>query len=144
MIELGTGQLNWCATERRSDRYGTVGLWVDANPAIPDSKQERIPWNDEIYDAVGRFGYLYAYVIETRPSEHIGDLYHGIFPEEPEVDERIDLGPGELITVPADNPNAPPYVGLRPQDDRETWWLHPHSLYRLHQQTVRLCFAEED
>ncbi len=138
MIELGTGQLSWHAHERRSDRYGTIALWDDATPG-GDGKH--LPWPDEANAMQGQSGYLVAYVIETRKSDHVGDLFHKIFPEEPEVDEVVELGPGVLFFEEIDGGM---YVGLKPAGSRTEFWLEPIDLYRLHQQTVRLCFARED
>lgn len=142
MIELGTGQLSWHAQERRSDRYGTVGLYVDANPDDPVST-ERIAWSEEGLAAEGKHGTLVAYVIETRPSKHIGDLHRDFQPSEPEIDEQIELGSGTLFFEEL-NGGALSYVGLKPDDERASDWLSPTELYRCHQQTVRLMFALED
>ena len=138
MIELGTGQLSWHAAERRTDRYGTVALWDDATPG-GDGK--RLPWPDDAHALQGKRGYLIAHVLETRKSDHIGDLTHSFFPEEPEVDEVVEFGPGTLFFEELDDES---YVGLTPDDNRPAFWLEPTDLYRLHQQTVRLEFAAED
>ncbi len=141
MIELGTGQLSWHIAERRTDRYGTVGLWIDATPENPVTS-ERIAWSEEGRQAEGKKGVLIAYVIETRDSDHVGDFFRNIAPVRPEVDEQIELGWGTLFfeQIALDEE----YVGLRPDDDRPNDWLNPNELYRAHQQTVRLCFALED
>lgn len=141
MIELGTGQLSWHASERRNDRYGTVGLWVDASPVDPETT-DRIAWSAEGRQAEGKKGVLIAYVIETRDSQHVGDLMRDIHPVKPEVDEQIELGSGTLFFQQIDDDVW--YVGLRPDNDRPNDWLDPHELYRVHQQTVRLCFALAD
>lgn len=139
MIELGMGQLSWHAEERRTDRYGTVCLWSDASPDKPGIP---LPWKPEAAACDGKTGYLVAYVLETRESAHIGDLMRGIYTERPVVDEVVELGPGILFFE--EKPPWGVHVGLRPDDGRDTDWLDPHELYRLHQQTVRLYFAAED
>jgi len=138
MIELGTGQLTWNTFERRTDRYGSVALMDDAKPG---GSGKQIQWAEGAAEMAGAFGYLVAYVIETRKSDHIGDLFRGIAPEKPEVDEVIELGPGELFFEEMDGTL---YVGLTPLDGRPNDWLDPHDLYRLHQQTVRLAFALDE
>lgn len=138
MIELGTGQLSWHGSERRSDRYGTVALWDDATPG---GNGEQLTWPQEALAAAGKTGYLIAHIIETRQSDHIGDLFRGFKPVTPEVDEVIEMGPGVLFFEQIDDLVC---AGLRPDDGRTDDWLDPHDLYRLHQQTVRLEFAAED
>lgn len=88
---------------------------------------------------VGARGYLVATVLETRQSDHIGDSFRGLSPSTPRIGEEITLGgPGELFI----EMDFAPVVGLRPDNDRETDWLNPKSLYRCHNQTVRLEFRD--
>ena len=142
MIELGIGQLSWHADERVTDRYGTVGLYLDADPRDPVTT-DRVAWSEEGLAAEGKRGTLVAYVIETRPSAHVGDLHRDFQTSEPEVDEQIELGSGTLFFEELEG-NDLSYVGVKPDDDRASDWLSPTELYRCHQQTVRLCFAVED
>ena len=121
---LGTGILNWDRHERVSDRYGTVKLLeaLDSSVAIQLKSVKE-----------GTKGTLYAIVKETRQSQHIGDLFRGIFPETPNLGERIVLGHGLLFYDEES-------VGLEPEDGRDNDWLDPHKLYRVHEQTVDLFF----
>lgn len=117
---LGEGVLNWPRFERVSDRYGLVNLdsgnvQIDGPP--PQTR-----------------GRLAAIILETRPSSHIGDIFAGHAPSEPETGEEITLGEGTLFR------GAYGSVGLEPYDGRETNWLDPKALYRCHSQTVRLVF----
>lgn len=116
--------LSWPPPERRSDRYGLVGL--SKNPMEDFAKLTgKIP--------VKQHGRLVAVVLETRDSHHIGDLFRGIFPSTPNVGDRISLGEGTLFTEEH-------CVGLKPDDGRYNDWLNPYNLYRAHDQTVRLIF----
>lgn len=127
-IVLGTGVLGWNGHERRSDRYGYISLFLspDSDKAVSLSRR------------LAGYGKLVAKVLEIRKSYHIGDLFRGIFPETPEVGEEITLGEGWLSFT------GPTVVGLKPDDKRETDWLNPRSLYRLHQQTVELYFIPSE
>lgn len=126
-ILLGTGILNWDRGERVSDRYGFVKLFT----AI--GSDETLLFDTIHKDKNGR---LIAEVIQTRKSDHIGDMFHGVFPVTPDVGESIVLGEGNL-TVDDDA------VGLTPADGRETLWLDINKLYRAHLQTIKLYFEYE-
>ena len=141
-IMLGRGRLNWPGSERRSDRYGLVTL---LSPP-PDGTQRggpmpvygaTLPWAVAL--PVGRRGRLIAVAVETRESEHIGDLFRGIGPTTPDVGEEIVLGAGEVFAQEIEGL----YVGLRPDDGRDSDWLDPRALYRAHDQTVDLFFEPE-
>ncbi|MFH0892455.1 MAG: hypothetical protein V1867_06785 [Candidatus Falkowbacteria bacterium] len=123
-ILLGTGILNWDRGERVSDRYGTVKLFAFLG------QEDTCAFNTELQ---GQNGQLVAKVLKTRHSDHIGDLFRGVFPETPEVGEEIVLGRGELFF-------ERDAVGLRPDDGRESLWLDIRKLYRAHLQTVELFF----
>lgn len=84
---LGVGRLNWNARERRCDRYGFVRLF--------DEEGENLSLNG--VELEGKKGRLLAEVIETRKSEHIGDLARGIKPSTPDLGEIIELGEGEFV-----------------------------------------------
>lgn len=123
---LGKGRVNWDTAERRSDRYGSIRLYdngpniaVDPGPCLE------------------QFGQLRAIVLETRLSRHIGDFTRGLFPSTPEVAEVVVLGEGYLFTF--DDNRA---VGVAPRDDRDEYWMYPHALYRVHDQTVQLEFDQ--
>ena len=138
-ILIGTGSLSWDGYERRSDRYGTIGVYsVDslgkkitegANLFLPALKK----WE-------GKKGQLRAEVVETRKSTHIGDLFHGFFPTTPTKGEIILLGEGTLFLETSIHFMA---VGLKPDDGRDIFWLNPEALYRAHEQTVNLFFIPE-
>ncbi len=128
-IELGQGQLWWPRFERQSDRYGTVFLLTG-----PDAEDyvsfENAP--------VGQPGRLVAIVVETRRSEHCGDIARSLAPVTPTVGEEITLGAGTLFTDTDADLGIPTAVGLAPDDNRDADWLDPRALYRCHNQTVRL------
>lgn len=124
-IEIGTGVLNWPANERRSDRYGLIGLLPD----VASSEFLKL----DIGAIAGRRGKLIAQVVEARQSTHIGDLFRAIFPSTPDVGEEIELGEGILFSHGT-------YVGVYPRDTTQGDWMDPRKLYRAHEQTVRLVF----
>lgn len=131
-IKIGMGALSWNANERRSDRYGSVSLFDVPGPdgrVLPLAK-----------DVAGK-GILFAHVTATCKSWHIGDLFRGIFPSQPDVGDLIVLGdPGDLFFEMRNDIRS---VGIRPIVDRDSDWLNPHALYRLHDQTVELYFLPE-
>lgn len=134
LLHLGTGWLQWPRVERVSDRYGTIRLFkfdpnenetsfVDYPPNLP----------------MGKYGKLIAEVIETQESSHIGDLLRGLFPQTPEIGEKMVLGEG-ILFVEVDEYS--PVIGLKPLEERDSDWLNPEVLYRLHDQRVSLSFDE--
>ncbi len=133
--ELGTGQLSWMGSERRTDRYGTVALWEDATPYRDDSSLLL-----KTNSLTGKHGKLVATVLETRKSSHIGDLFHGYTPGSAEVGKTYQLGVGTLFEEEQYGSRT---VGLKPDDGRNEFWLDPKQLYIVHQQTVRLVFIED-
>lgn len=135
-VLLGTGVLNWPASERISDRYGLVGLWNA--PMGEDEKPI-----DLIHLDVGIVGTLKVKVLETRQSLHIGDLARRIPTSIPKVDSVIVLGTGMLFYHRYKGEDFD-YVGVEPTDpEKEYDWLDPHQLYKVHQQTVELWFEPE-
>lgn len=136
-VELGTGRLSWPRAERVGDRYGVVMLMVDG-----DSLSEPTGYIRPANPPIGQRGRLVAEVLETRESTHIGDLFRGLFPETPEVGERIVLGNGTFFTEDTDWGALT--MGLEPHEPRHSDWLDPVALYRAHEQTVRLTFEPED
>ena len=111
---LGMGVLNWERGERVTDRYGYVHLCqsVDTQEI---SNRVQLP---QALTNQGHYGSLYAHVIETRQSRHIGDLVRGIFPHIPLLNSLICLGTGIL-----DVQQQTTSIGLQPTDSRETDWL---------------------
>jgi hypothetical protein len=143
-ILLGSGVLSWPASERRSDRYGVVGLASDASP-----EARFLPL--VLCRATRRRGALLVEIVTTRASHHVGDLFHGFFPSTPTVGEEIGLGVGTLFYETAEREviTATPtqtccYVGLKPSEERAHFWLDPPALYRCHDQTVNLYFIPEE
>lgn len=129
-IVLGSGLLNWCGSERRSDRYGTVRLLDEGDAVILTVNAAPL----------GERGTLTATVTEQRPAVHIGDLFRGIFPDPAPVGTTLDLGAGTLFS---ESDEHGPMIGVRPDDGREADWLDPRVLYRLHNQRVDLAFTPE-
>ncbi len=125
---IGKGDLNWRRGERVSDRYGSVCLY-ELNPTFPE---ETVKLNR--YEGYGK---LIAIIKETRKSDHIGDMFRGLHPSTPEIDEVIELGEGTIFYGVDEYGDM---VGLKPADNREEDWLNPQSLYRCHSQTVELYF----
>ena len=126
---LGIGRLNWRRHERIGDRYGSVCLMHENDEGTFDLPK---------YEG---FGKLIATIKENRDSTHIGDLYHGFLPEKPEIGEIIYLGEGMIFY---DRDEYGDMVGLKPGDNRETFWLSPKALYRCHEQTVELSFQTSE
>lgn len=127
---IGTGRLNWPREERVCDRYGCVVLGPDV-----DAAASRLPLD---LPEDGGKGQIVAEVLATRQSTHIGDLFHGLRPETPNVGEMIVLGEGHAFHKADEWGEA---IGLKPLAPRETFWLDPKSLYRCHDQTVNLYFV---
>ena len=121
---IAIGILSWNSEERRSDRYGSVHITEDLDG------DRFIKFPNDILDKKGK---LFAIVAETRQSRHIGDLFRGIYPQTPTTGDRIELGEG---TVFFENNS----IGLMPDDGRDSDWLNPVNLYKLHEQTVALYF----
>lgn len=130
-VLLGTGQLSWHRGERVTDRYGSIGLFVNH---LNDTIELPLAIANE-----GRTGKLIAIVTETRKSRHVGDILAGHSPSTPEVGEEIVLGEGTLFTERYDSYF---YLGLKPDDGREYNWLDTKMLYRAHEQSVELWFEE--
>ncbi|MDD5222691.1 MAG: hypothetical protein PHE84_01760 [bacterium] len=130
-FELGSGILDWERTERVTDRYGFVFLVQEDEM---DRVEEKVDLDQSLANRKGR---LIALVRETRKSRHVGDLFHEIYPQTPEVGEEIVLGEGVLVF---DDEGG---VGVCPEDKRPKWWLNVRNLYRAHEQTVTLFFEED-
>ncbi len=125
---IAEGILTWHADERRSGRYGSVEMLDE------DGKFLTL----DVGLVEGEHGRLFAEVVETRRSHHVGDFSREIGPSTPEVGDVIELGAGTLfVESPGGSADQ---VGLRPDDDRDSDWLDPRALYRLHSQTVKLQF----
>lgn len=129
-ILLGIGRLTWDPGERRSNRYGSVHLMATGDSLNPATPAETIVPAEIIGQQVA----LWAVILVTRESTHIGDLFRGIFPSTPNVGDKFKLGVGCLFTEKGDYLN----VGLSPHDGRDSDWLDPHVLYCCHEQSVEL------
>lgn len=133
-IELAKGWLQWPSKERISDRYGTIRIFKfdpNENETSFDDFPPELP--------LGKYGRIVAEVIETQESSHIGDLARGIYPQTPEVGEKMVLGEG-ILFVELDEWSS--VVGLKPLEERDYDWLNPEILYKLHDQRVNLSFEE--
>lgn len=132
---LGRGMLTWPRGERVSDRYGRVGLQRGDDPQVASGV---LPARDVALHCdvpQGTRARLVAQVLEVRESDHIGDLFRGLFPTTPLVDDVFVLGEGRVVYSEMDGWQL---VGLMPEDDRPNDWLDPARLYRVHSQTVEL------
>jgi hypothetical protein len=94
-IFLGTGNFTWNSVERRSDRYGSVRLVNDHIPE--DNPEHNILIDPELDRLEGKFGILFAEVVEPIESQHIGDIFRGFSPSLPKLGEIVVLGEGELF-----------------------------------------------
>lgn len=139
---LGEGILNWPKKERVNDRYGLVGLWTESDVPRPETlkeihnygqRQQRIKL---AHVEEGKHGRLVVEVLRTQKSAHIGDLFRGLFPSTPKVGETIVLGEGYVFYEEGN------FIGLEPKEQRESDWLNPKMLYRVHEQYVELFFEE--
>ena len=128
-ILIGNGIVSWNKVERQSDRYGTISMFNTGKLFI-----------DTINKYLDKQGKLICEILETRASYHIGDLYHGFFPQTPKIGDMIELGNGKLF-IEKDEYYS---VGLSPVDNRATFWLDPKKLYNIHNQTINLFFEVEE
>lgn len=88
----------------------------------------------------GKPGKLIAVVVQPRPSNHIGDIFRGLFQKElPAEGQRIELGDGYLFE---EKIYGFDYVGVSPVDNRKNDWLDPAALYSVHNSVVDLIFEE--
>ena len=137
-ILIGTGGLNWFTNERVTDRYGTVNMMLN-NTNNEQIAENACLFDDIIKQYIGKKGKLICKVLQTRQSTHIGDIIHGLYPSTPNIGDEIELGEGFLFLEYSKKEDIWK-VGLKPEDDRDTFWLNPKSLYKLHEQTVDLYF----
>ena len=136
-VLLGTGVLSWDGIERRSDRYGSVMLLAEGIDSTSINDQEGVLWQANLPD-IGALGRLWVKVTDVRESTHIGDIFRGIFPTTPVLGQEICLGTGRLFYDNCAGVYAT--VGLRPDDGRDSDWLNPGQLYKVHEQSVELYF----
>jgi hypothetical protein len=145
MIRIAHGVLNWMKEERVTNRYGK--FFLDACPfSMGPPVVCAVPWNDAeaIERLRGKKVLMRCVVLAVRSSEHVGDMFLGILPSCPNVDEVIDLGVGIFeVEEPAPDTGSPIFV-LQPGDGREKLWIDPRILYRLHSQTVDVFLEETE
>jgi len=138
MKELAaTGIFGWEGAERRSNRYGAIHMCSEPyeGPARALATHRGC-----LMTLLGKRVHLTVKVIESRKSTHLGDQGLRIFPIQPETGETVDLGVGYLGVEPGwDGTND---IVLRPEDGRTVFWLDPHKMYRLHDQTVEVYIEE--
>lgn len=146
VCHVGSGVLSWNRNERVSDRYGTINLSSsrpDWKNSVVGDNHEALPCDvfmvDESALVFGCRGILFCVVTGARRSGHIGDIFHGVFPSQPEVGEAIVLGEGTLFCEKAHDASTTENIGVRP-DGREVLWMDIHALYRCHEQTVDVYF----
>jgi len=125
---IGIGELGWRPCERITDRYGTIGLYRGQKPISLE----------HISSFEGTHGHLTCRVKGVRPCLHLGDILRGLRPEQPKVGEVFILGEGNLFIEDGK------CIGVEPTDGRETDWLDPHQLYKVHSQIVELFFVESN
>lgn len=132
------GALTWPADERRSGRYGFIGLQdetiADAEPQeIEDAHLDHVALDY----AGGKQVYLVLTVVAVQPVRAIAQAATAI-------GDRIVLGPGKLVWF--EDPYSPTvmtgkwfprWFGLMPDNPLKlTDWLDPMKLYRVLHQTV--------
>lgn len=131
---IGQGILTWNAEERRSDRYGQIFLMKSGNSFTEGTPSYcQLIINNSIKGVVCE---LYAEVLESRQSTHIGDLFHQIFPIKPNVGDKIHLGIGYLSI------EKNTFLRLKPIDGRDYLCMDIRGLYNAHEQTVNLIAKE--
>lgn len=140
LLTVMRGILTWNATERRSNRYGSIHT-ADTNfnqDVTADQEYDLLRLRKLRHQRVR----ITCEVVETRASGHCGDRFLGIMPTTPNVGDVIELGVGTLDYV--DGLDGMPDIILKPRDGRKQFWIDPHLLYRLHDQTVRVYIEETD
>lgn len=86
---IGKGHLTWNADERRTDRYGSVRL------ANEEDKEPHDILIDQQHHALeGVYGKLVAKVTKPVKSPHMGDMFRGLTPSTPDLNEEVTFGEG--------------------------------------------------
>lgn len=122
-------KFSWHSSDRVCDRYGSFGVESDVTFKLLSDRFER------------KRVKVVAKVLEVKPCEHIGDLFHGFFHTVPEVGEVATLGIGSLIVCSDGDYH---FVRIKPEDSRSEFWLDPMLLYRLCHQRVEITIEETD
>jgi hypothetical protein len=142
-ILLGTGALTWRPDERETSRYGGVYLIDDRqNSLTPGSPISLINY-DAAKPLVGHRCMLFANVLKTRKSTHVGDPFRKLYPSIPRVGVQIVLGRGTFFVECSPHVEGA-IVGVTPKNGRAKDWLDPRALYDTHEQTVELYFLREE
>lgn len=141
MQTLGYGILTWFARERRSNRYGSFYL---SRSSYTGEGVATVSFDRALANSLdGKRVRVQAVVRTARKSGHIGDLFLGIQPTQPEVGEVVVLGIGTLeLDDSGELSEDVPAIVLHPEDDRDDLWIDPRRLYRLHDQTIELQIEE--
>ncbi|MFA6661434.1 MAG: hypothetical protein WCS56_00205 [Bacilli bacterium] len=137
-VQIAHGILTWDGIERRSQRYGTFIL--DNTDYYSNVHVLNFVNKAHLQTLVGKQVRLTAKVLKSRDSGHVGDQFLHIFPSKPKAKEEVEIGVGHLFIEKGFGGNTA--IGLIPSDGRETLWLNPIKLYRLHDQTIDI-FIEE-
>lgn len=124
LVEIGSGLLDWPHFEATSERYGFI-LLVHPRSGVPQQLSG--------LECAGRFGRLFAVVVELR--EGTVALLRGRngSSENAAIGESVDLGFGRLVFHVRS-------VGLKPLRKQRTLWLRVHSLFLLRRHRVVLYF----
>lgn len=119
-----TGTFTWDRCERVTDRYGSFNLYDGTRDGTLKPCKARVT----------------ARVLETRESDHVGDIFRGFSPSRPDVGEEIELGVAMVRVERKRDEEGQMYtkITMAPDDGRETDWIDPAKLYRLHAQTVEV------
>ena len=135
-MQIAMGIFTWDGGERRSQRYGNFHL-CDTNYNGTAHAVLRVNENDA-KDFEGKRVRITALILESRPSGHVGDLFLGITPKQPDVEDEFVLGVGTFRfgMEPAWDDTVTASFGLEPDDGRKQFWFDPRVLYQLHDQTV--------
>lgn len=141
---LAEGFFSWPANERVSDRYGLCG--------IMDENEKCVRFADKLtldeHSCVGK-GMLIAEVVERIQSQHIGDLFHGLYPpsvehgEGPKVGERVVLSELGTVIVQDEGEGRCCWIGVEPDNERDAFWMNPVAFYSISQFRVKLILVAD-
>jgi len=129
-----SGVFTWNRHERVSNRYGSFTMSDEYEAVVLFDRQR-------IEALVGKRVRITCKVTKTRQSEHIGDLFLGVFPSTPAVGEVVELGVGTL-RLENDEQSQTPSIVLEPGDGRDELWMDPDKLFRLHEQNVEVTIEQ--
>lgn len=138
-VKIGHGIFTWSREERVSNRYGAFFLdkvsYTGEGTCTPHLDYVAM---NKLANGMRRTR-IVCEVVESRKSGHCGDHFLKVYPTQPAVGERVEIGVGDFsYSFVEDEYN----IALVPEDGRAELWLDPRLLYRLHDQTVNV-WAEE-